>query len=146
MAAGRIKWSSWFLNLISWDGLLPPFMLLVPCLIEILVPDNRGVIEVAAVLMPITGFFIRFVVGRRQIAANQCGVVVRRVQVCFLGFGILVLALIDSVVILTHVMPNGAAWNNPTDRMVWAVLASIYLTSMTIAMYPGRTKSTTSIR
>ncbi len=143
MATGRIAWGSWILTIISWDGLLPPCVLLVPYLIGVLFPNNRGAIEVAALVMPITGFFIRFVVGRRQIASNQCGVIVRRIQFCFLGLGIFVLVLIDAVLILSHVMPNGAACADRTDCIVWAVLASIYLTSMAIAMYPGRTKSST---
>ena len=136
---GKVDVGSWLLTVATWDSLLPLCVLTVPYLIGILVPNNRGAIEVAATVMPITAFFIRFVVGRRHIASNQCGVIVRRVQLCFLGLGIVVLVLIDAVLILSHVMPKGAAWNNPTDRMVWAVLGSVYLISMTVAMYPGRT-------
>jgi hypothetical protein len=65
----------------------------------------------------------------------------RRVQFAFLCLGLLVLALIDCVLMLSHIMPNGAAWATRSDRIVWAILASFYLTSMTIAMYPGRTEA-----
>ena len=73
MAAGQIKLGSWLLTVFTWDGLLPPCILLVPYLIEILFPNNRGAIEVMAVLLPITGYFVRLVVGKRQIASNLCG-------------------------------------------------------------------------
>jgi hypothetical protein len=140
MPKGRIDFRSWFLTVISWDGLLPACILLVPYLIEILFPNIPAGIEIAALLMPITGFFIRFVVGKRHIASNQCSALFRGVQYFFLGLGIFVMVFVDAVLILAHIVPNGVLWADRLHCTLWAVVALIYLTSMTIAMYPGRTK------
>ena len=103
---GRIKWGSWLLTIISCDGLLPPCVLLVPYLIEILVPNNPGAIEVAAVLLPIMGFLVRLVIGIRRIKTNQCSESIRAIQLCFLILGICVLVFIDSFLIISHLIPN----------------------------------------
>ena len=78
MPKGRIAFGSWFLTVISWDGLLPPVILIVPYLLNALFPNVRGVIEVASLLLPITAFFIRYFVGKRHIFSNHCGIWVRR--------------------------------------------------------------------
>jgi len=140
MATGRIEWGSWLLTIISWDGLLPPTILLVPYLVGVFFPNNPNAFVVVGSLLPTTGFVARFVVGRRHILSNHCGIWVRRVQSCFLYLGLLALAMIDAVVIIFHLMPAWAACAATPDYILWAVLASIYLTSMIIAMYPGRTK------
>jgi len=147
MVAGRIEWGSWLLTIISWDGLLPPFVFLSPYLIGLLLPNNRAAIEIAALVLPISAFLFRFVVGKRRIASNQCGAVVRGVQYCFLGLGIFVLVFVDALLVLAHLVPKGAVnWTDWPHCILWAVVASIYLTSMVFAAYPGRTKSTTICR
>jgi hypothetical protein len=140
MVARNVNFGAWLFRVLTWDGLLPAFVILAPMLIEVLIPNNRGAIEIAAVVLPITGFFIRISVGKRHIASNSCGVVVRRLQFGVFCLGILTLVLIDSVLILCHVMPKAAPFATKADCIVWIVLFSTYLTSMTIAMYPGRTK------
>ena len=52
----------------------------------------------------------------------------------------MVLALIDAVLMLSHVMPKGELFRADGDRLIWAILVAFYLTMMAIAMYPGREK------
>jgi hypothetical protein len=127
----------WLLRILTWDGLLPACVVLFPTVIAIVLPNNRGAIEITAVVLPIAGFFLRVSAGRRQIASNRCAARLRHVQLCAFVLGILVLTLIDAVLILSHVMPQGALFADKTDRVVWTILFSVYLASMTIAMYPG---------
>ncbi len=94
--------------------------------------------KVTAVTLPIAAFFLRVIAGKHHIASNRCSIAVRRFQFCVFCFGILPLALIDCVLILSLVMPKGALFEADTDRLVWAILFAIYLTSMAVAMYPGR--------
>jgi hypothetical protein len=63
---------------------------------------------------------------------------VRHFQLVALCIGILVLLMIDSLLILAHGMQKGALFATDTDLLVWAVLIAVYLTSMAVAMYPGR--------
>jgi len=135
--ANRASIGSWLFRLMAWDGLLPAAVWAVPWVIEWLIPHRRGAIEVTAVVLPIVAFFIRYQVGRRYIASNRCGALMRGLQVGVFCVGILLLVLIDAVIVLSHVMPKGAAFATAADCIVWAVLYSIYLTSMAIAMYPG---------
>ena len=109
---------------------------LVPIMIGFLFPNNRAPIELAAVMLPIAGFFIRIRVGARHITSNHCSITVRRIQLCAFVLGIFPLVLLECVLMLTHVMP--ALIMNWTDIAVCAILFSIYLTLMAIAMYPGR--------
>jgi hypothetical protein len=115
-------------------------VLLVPPVIEGIFPNRRNVLELTAVTLPIAAFFWRFFAGKRHIDSNRCATAFRYFQLFALCVGILFLLLIDSFVILAHEMPKGAMLATETDRIVWAVLASVYLTCMAVAMYPGRTE------
>jgi hypothetical protein len=141
ITVGRVNYGSWLRRLIAWDGLLPVGIAIVPTGIEILLPNRRGAIEVAAVILPITAFFLRVRAGKHQIGSNQCSTAIRRIQFCALCFGILPLALIDCVIVLSHVMPKGAMFEaifgEDTDWLVLTVPV-VYLTSMAVAMYPGQ--------
>jgi len=128
---------TWLLRLITWDSLLPGLVWSVPYVIAALLPGNRGAIEAAAVILPIAALFFRYRVGRRHIASNFCGPLMRRFQVAALCFGIFVMVFFDTVMMLTHVMPKGAAVATINDLIVWMVLYSVYLAPMTFAMYPG---------
>lgn len=137
---GHIDFAGWLFRFITWDGLLPVVILVVPTIIEALLPNRRGAIELAAVTLPIAALLFRFAVGRRHISSNNCGRRVRQFQYLALGVGLLVLVLIDAIMILSHVMPKGELFADKRDRFVCAVIFSLYLFLMAIAMYPGRTK------
>ena len=127
----------WPLRIVLWDGVLPVVVWLAPFVVRFLIPNRRGAIEITAIVLPIAAFLFRLHVGRRQIARNRCGDWMRRFQLVVFCVGIVVLVLIDAVMVLIHVMPPGAVFATPGDRIVWACLYGIYMTSMAIAMYPG---------
>lgn len=133
-----VPYGSWFLRVLTWDGILAASILLLPGIIEFLFPNQRGAMELAAVFWPIVALFVRFFVARRHIDANACSLLMRRLQLAAVCVAIFVLLLIDSLVILAHEMPRGAMVATPTDMVIWAVLIVIYLAGMTFAMYPGR--------
>ena len=125
-------------RLFTWDGILPFSVLLVPEIIERLVP-NRGAIEIAAVALPIIFFFVRIVTGCRHIDANHCTPGFQRFQVWAMVFGVFILVFIDAILILSHVMPNDAV-NNRADWIIFATIIATYFLAMSVAMYPGRSK------
>jgi hypothetical protein len=126
MAAGRVTYGSWLLELVAWDGILPVFVVLVPTVIELLFPNRRGALEVTAITLPIAAFFLRFFVGKRHINSNRCARTVRHFQLVGLCIGILVLLMIDSLVILAHEMPKGALFATDTDLLAWTVLITAF--------------------
>jgi len=137
-SAPGVPYGSWFLRVLTWDGILAASILLLPGIVELLFPKQRGAMELAAVFWPIVALFVRFFVARRHINANACSRWMRRLQLATVCVAIFVLLLIDSLVILAHEMPRGAMVATPTDIVIWAVLIVIYLAGMTFAMYPGK--------
>jgi hypothetical protein len=139
MPKGRVDYGSWALRVIAWDAVLPACIAFLPLGVKLLFPDRRGVMEVTAVILPIVALLLRFRAGKRHVASNRCPKAVQRFQFCVFCLGILPLALVDCVIILSDLMPKGALFATEEDRTIWAILLSIYLGSMIIAMYPGRT-------
>jgi hypothetical protein len=129
---------SWLLRLFAWDGALPAGVLLVPSLVGLVLPNNRGAIEITAVVLPIVAFFIRFRVGKHHIESNNCAAAMKILQLVVLCVAILLLMLVDAFVVLLHVMPWQAGAVTRGDLHVLGIIASIYLTLMGLALYPGR--------
>ncbi len=134
----RLDVRSWLFRLFAWDGVLPVCIVLIPSVISFLIPERRGAIEITAVVLPITAFFIRFRAGKRHIESNNCGEPMRVLQLCVFCLGILVLVVVDAFVVLSHVMPGQGGSISKEDLIILGVVISIYLTSMAFAMYPGR--------
>ena len=126
----------WFGRVITFDGLLPLAVWGTPWLAAFAFPNRRGLIEVLAILLPVVGFLIRYASGRRLIATNACSAAVRFWQFVSLCLGLILLAFIDCVVVLLHILPRRAL-QQPGDRVVFVVLGSLYFTFMVAAMYPG---------
>lgn len=141
----RVKYGAWLIKLVAWDGFVPLIVLLLPSVVEELFPNRRGAMELTALTVPIAAFFIRFVVGKRHIYANDCTDVVRCMQLVALCLAILLLVLIDTLIILANLMPKGAMFATPVDWLVWAVLIGVYGICMAFAMFPGRTVQETSV-
>jgi hypothetical protein len=135
MHVRRIDYGDWALRVLTWDTLLPACVGLVPHGVELVFPHRRGPLEVVAVILPIVAFFLRIRAGRRQIASNHCSRGVRAVQFGVFLLGILPLVLIDSALILTHIMPPMAFERG--DWLALAIVLAGYLVLMTVAMYPG---------
>jgi hypothetical protein len=140
----RVNYRSWLLRILTWDTVLPVAVVFIPNGIALLFPNRRGILEVTSVVLPVGAFLLRLVAGKRQIALNRCSEIVRKFQFCIFFLGILPLVLIDCVVILSHLMPDGALFATNTDRLVWTVLIAIYLVSMAVAMYPGSARAETN--
>jgi hypothetical protein len=139
-AAGRVNYVSWLLRLLSWDGLLPLCIAVAPNGVKLLFPNQPEAIAAAAVLLPIAAFLLRVRAGTRHIASNHCSKGVRFLQYCVFALGITPLIMIDCFIVLDHVQPGGLfAIRTPEDRLFLAILITFYLTTMAIAMYPGRT-------
>ena len=58
-------------------------------------------------------------------------------QVIIFCLGIMILCLVDTVMILTCMVPNRFALQNVPDYLAWLILYGIYLVFMLIAMFPG---------
>ncbi|HVA50266.1 MAG TPA: hypothetical protein VNH11_28185 [Pirellulales bacterium] len=137
LVIARIDFGFWLRRVVTWDALLPIVIWVAPSVIEVLLPNRRGAMEIAALVLPIAAVFLRFRAGMRHIASNRCSRLVRGVQVAVFMVGMLPLILFDCFMILSHNMP--ALGPMPAeDVIVWSILLSIYVTAMVIAMYPGR--------
>jgi hypothetical protein len=137
MSLGRVNYCVWLLRVLAWDTLLPLIVAFVPYAIHLLLPKQRGILEVVAVTLPILAFFLRIRAGKPQIATNQCSERARAVQFGVFLLGVLPLVLVDCFMILSHLMPQGSLFATKTDLFIWATIALFYLTCMAIAMYPG---------
>ena len=126
---------SWLMRLLKWDGIMPTIIWSVPFLIRAVLPKFREPIELVAVVLPIVAFFIRYSVGMRYIRSNHCGKTTRNFQIIILRAGLMILALLDAVLVLTHVMPQGVIV--ASDIMILVILYVIYLLAMVFALYPG---------
>jgi hypothetical protein len=138
VSIGRVHYGAWVLRIITWDAVLRVCVAFLPLAVKLLFPNRRAAMEVTAVILPIVAFLLRFRAGRRQIGSNRSPRAIQRIQFGVFCLGILPLVLIDSFLILSHLMPPGALWQHPGDRMILVLLFSIYLASMVVAMYPGR--------
>ena len=128
---------SWILRVTKWDGFLPAVVWSSPFVVRLMLPNQRGPTELTALALPIIAFFIRLKIGRKYISTINCRIVIHRFQMVALYIGLFVLALLDAVMILIHIMPQGAAFATMTDVVVCVVLYSMYIAAMAIAMYPG---------
>ena len=134
--ARRLNMIAWLLAVALWDGLLPVGIVLLPALVQLVIPNRREPIEVIAVLVPMVAFFVRIVVGSRRIRSNHCARWFQILQFLGFGLGALILVLLDAVLILSHIMPAGAFAS--ADYAVFAIMFAIYYLLMLFAMYPGR--------
>jgi hypothetical protein len=132
----RVNYALWFWRILSWDTLLPAAMLLAPLAIRWVAPNRQGFMEIAAVSLPILAFFLRLHAGRRQIADNQWSMRMRRSQFAVFCVGIFPLVLFDCCVMLGALAANGRPDSETLTAL--AVMLGIYLSAMTLAMYPGQ--------
>jgi len=135
----RINYRAWFWRVLAWDGLLPLVVLAAPYVIKTLVPDREEPLMLAVILTAIGVFLLRWVVGAKHIAGNCCGPSTRQVQYfCFFA-GLVVMLMIDAFALALHDMLQPGEFIGLA--IVLSIPFSIYLTLMTIAMYPGREPS-----
>lgn len=109
--------------------MLPVITAALASLTKLLMPNPGGVGEFVALCLPIAAFFVRYLIGRRRYGSNphflwQIGVFV---------IAILLLALLDTVLILFRFMPVAATRE---DWLLWFIGHSICLLLMGIAFFP----------
>lgn len=128
------------MRVLTWDAILPVCVAFIPMGVVLLFPGRRGAVEITAVILPIAALLLRFRAGKRHIDSNRCSERIKLMQLSVFCLGILPLVLTDSFFILSELMPKGALFSNRESRITLAVLFSIYLLAMIVAMYPGRTE------
>ena len=141
VSSGHVDFSRWLFRLLTWDGVLPFCMILIPQAARLLFPNNGLVIVLLAVGVPIAALFLRIRAGCQHIDENNCGPTFQKVQVWSMVFGAFVLVLIDAMLIVMHEMGAGAFLATQGDRIVVGSMVLTYLTAMAVAMYPGRSQS-----
>lgn len=136
MPAKRIDFREWFLRVVHWNGFLPIAIAIIPRLFSLVFPKLEDVVAVTAVILPPIVFFWRIASGYRLIFSNRCGYWLRHFQLCVFVVGLVPLILIDCLIILSAIIPNGMQGDE--DLRIWLIMLAIYFASMAIAMYPGR--------
>jgi hypothetical protein len=137
MAKRHLNNGGWALRVLAWDAVLPLCVALLPMGVELLFPNHRPAIELTAVILPIAAFPLRAWAGIHHIMHGNSSYRLRILQLCAFCLGILPLALLDSVLILSHLMPV-RAFDNGGGRMVLILSAIIYVFLMALSMHPGR--------
>jgi hypothetical protein len=100
--AGHIDYARWLLRVITWDGVLPVCLFLIPLAAKFLFPIHGGVFAFLAVALPIAALFFRIRAGCHHIDANNCGPSFQKLQVWTLLFGSLILVILDALLIVAH--------------------------------------------
>lgn len=129
----------WIMRLITWDGLLPALVWLSPYVIGVLLPNHDKAIEAAAILIPILALLFRFYLGTQYIFSNHCSCRFRKVQLVLFCIGLLLLLLIDSLMILSSILPQMPR-DHPVhfkEQVFMVGFFSLYFILMIVAMYPG---------
>lgn len=137
---GRVNVVYWIVRIIAWDGLLPLGIVLAPTAIERLFPNQKeGFLDLFPVWITLAAFVLRYAFGKRHIDSNDCSPRVRRFQFVVFCVGVVLLGLVEGfVMILSRMGPIQELFEDQTCQLVFATLAAIYLTLMSVAMYPGR--------
>lgn len=139
-SASRVSYRAWLLRILTWDMVLPAFVAFGPLGLMLLFPNQRLVVELSAMILPVVAFLWRLHAGWRQIALNHCSAVVQRIQFGVFVLGIMPLAIIDCLLILSSLLPKGRMFASNDALIDWAFLFGVYLSCMAIAMYPGKSK------
>lgn len=91
---------------------------------------DRDTGEMLAILTPVVAFFVRLFIGLRKLSRNHCGATLRFFQFTVFFLAAILLVCIDSLMILSMEMNDGALWAHPGDMMVMLVLLAIYFSAM----------------
>lgn len=124
-----MRYRQWLLQLFVWDGLLPLLIINFAVLLSILIPKPRWIVDLAAVFIPIIGFFVRMRVAYAYAEENQSN----GFQYFAFWIALFLLMLLDAVLILFLHDPRIAGnrdWN------IWLMLYSTYLLIIGFALFP----------
>jgi len=118
----------WALSLVTWDGLLVVVMIVAPGVLRWLWPQDRQAQELGGTLLVMLALGVRVFIGRRHIARNHCGPVLRKLQTAVLFMMALFLLMIDCILIDFGGLPQ---------REILFIV-STYVGGMAFVLYPGR--------
>jgi hypothetical protein len=133
--------TKWIQRVAGWDGLLPGIVWGTSALVTSILPGDWNPLEalvlvLLAVVLPIGSFLLRLRFGWQAIQSNHCGPWIRSIQYLVFGLGVSLLCLLDGMMVLYQVVPQGAGVLGEWKPLV--VIYLIYLSMMIVAMYPGR--------
>ncbi len=128
--------TKWLSRLFGYDGILPALVFFCPALLALLVGPGV-VMELTAIVLPITAFFWRAAYGLKQINGNGCSMSSRRIQKGTLFCGLLALLLVDAFMILSWTVPRNAL--SIDDYRTTFGIYLVYVALMAFSSYPGRT-------
>jgi hypothetical protein len=131
----------WLIRLLTWDGLLPVAIWLVPLAVRSAFPRNRDVTEAVGIVLPILVLFARFGYGCVIITTNSCNSWFRFAQLLTLCAAILGMMLLEVLLMMSH----EAHPMTLRDLRGIAMLIGVYLVMMAFATYPGRATSETGL-
>lgn len=130
--------STWAIRTVGWDWLLPLVVLFIPRILQRVFPGNRGILEIAVIVLPISALMLRGALGWRAISRNACGGGWRACQRIALGAALFILFVFDAFVVLSHLAEPDAFFATTADYVALLVGAVLYLSLMAFAMFPGR--------
>jgi hypothetical protein len=96
-----------------------------------LFPEKQGALELTFVIVPVTAFIVRYMIGRKRFQNGE--MYAWQLAVFFLA--ILLLVVFDAMLIMFTLVKNGVpieAW------LTWLVIYLLYLTLMAVAQFPAR--------
>jgi len=126
------------IDVASWDGLFPAFILSVSLVVAQLLPNNKPVAETLMVSLPLLAALTRLAIGHRKIKSNHCSVWVRAIQFGCLAGAVVLFMAFDFFVVLGAFVQNMQNILGPADRLIFLYIAVTYILLATCAMYPGR--------
>lgn len=137
-----LDWSGWLLRVLTWDGLVPVAMFVSSMTVARLTQGQGDWYLALTLGLPLSAFLVRFFMGRGAIERNHCSPVTQSFQSIVLVLGLIVIAILDSLLICLSTLPPGNPGGN-RDKVVilYCVVAMVYLAylaCMCFAMYPGR--------
>jgi hypothetical protein len=132
------NYTKWLIDVTSWDGLFPIFILSVSLVVAQLLPKNQATAETLMVILPVLGALTRLAIGRRRIKSNHCSVWVRTIQFGSLAFAVVLFMAFDFFIVLGAFVQNKQNLFAPADKLINLCIAVAYILLATCAMYPGR--------
>ena len=121
----------WLINSFCWDGFLPVAVILISLIIAGVFPNQPGVGEVAAIVVPLAALAARLRNGLRRFRSSDY----YGWQFILFGCAIGTLGLFDGVFILFETVPNIA---KREDWILLACLFAVYMVLMLAAFFPAR--------
>ena len=137
MRTGKVGLAAWMIKVVGWDGFLPAGVATIPFVVDLLFPNNRVAMSIAAVYTSLAAFCARGYIGGNQIFSNNCNEQIRSLQWSMLMVGMFVLLFIDAGICIAHMDSLEPIIATPGTRVAAIIIVVIYFVSMTIVTYPG---------